>query len=42
MCYEAYIQISEDCEELIITNKKPVKDEYLLEADPIEAQRKIE
>lgn len=33
--------MSPDCEKLIITNKKPVDDEYLLEADPLLAQRKI-
>lgn len=41
-CYDAFIQLSEDGEQLLITNKKPVKAEYILEADPEEAQKKIE
>ena len=34
-CFEAFLQLSEDEEFLMITNKKPDEDpEYILEADP--------
>ena len=34
LCYDSYMQVSQDEKRLIITVKKPVKDEYVLQADP--------
>ena len=34
-CFDAFLQLSEDEQHLIITNKKPVDNqEYILESDP--------
>ena len=33
ICYDSYMQISEDESALIITNKKPVEDVYVLQAE---------
>ena len=39
VCFDAFIKLSQDKKQLIIANKKPVEDDYILEADPNEVRR---
>ena len=42
VCYDAFMQISEDETNLIITNKKPVKMEYILASTAIKYTEETE
>ena len=42
VCFDAYLQLSQDRKKLIFVNKKPVEDKYILETDPLHLEKKLE